>query len=413
MMKVKTLVFVLVGMTFAAGNVQAIVAGPTIAVGDGVGLAGADVTVPMAWDPGAGSFKGVEFRVGFDPALLTFKACALNPPYAGYELNACQLNASGADVDVGLIDSLSSPGPVPAGELGTLTFTISPSAAPGEIPLTVNTIVLPGSPVAAAVDGAITVGSTIARFATSISFSNGYDGSVDVRLTCNNGIPLQQDYAISAAQGVEFVTTEIDVLGDDTRCEITLASLDDGYVAAMSANGNAQTADSCVFQNDTVDTTDADFDAPGDNSCVIQAEPVPSVFLVYKEWLGAEDPVISRQHSIAISCSPAATDTGSGYTTVSAVVGGDGDGDYALNFYPSTAGTTCTAVEDTASLDAAVEPSSGCPDGVEFRIGDATGSCRIVNTVFYEGIPALGRSGLVLLALLMLGVGFIGMRRIT
>jgi len=38
-------------------------------------------------------------------------------------------------------------------------------------------------------------------------------------------------------------------------------------------------------------------------------------------------------------------------------------------------------------------------------------TCTFTNTVFFEGIPTLSQWGLALMALLMLGVGFIGFRR--
>jgi hypothetical protein len=38
-------------------------------------------------------------------------------------------------------------------------------------------------------------------------------------------------------------------------------------------------------------------------------------------------------------------------------------------------------------------------------------SCTIINTVFFEGIPTLGQYGMAILALLMLGVGFVSFRR--
>ena len=38
-------------------------------------------------------------------------------------------------------------------------------------------------------------------------------------------------------------------------------------------------------------------------------------------------------------------------------------------------------------------------------------ACEIVNTVFFEGIPTLNQYGMAILALLMLGVGFVGFRR--
>ena len=39
--------------------------------------------------------------------------------------------------------------------------------------------------------------------------------------------------------------------------------------------------------------------------------------------------------------------------------------------------------------------------------------CTITNTRFYEGIPTLSQYGLAILALLMLGVGLIGFRRLA
>ena len=37
--------------------------------------------------------------------------------------------------------------------------------------------------------------------------------------------------------------------------------------------------------------------------------------------------------------------------------------------------------------------------------------CTITNTESFEGIPTLSQYGMAIMALLMLGVGFIGMRR--
>jgi hypothetical protein len=39
------------------------------------------------------------------------------------------------------------------------------------------------------------------------------------------------------------------------------------------------------------------------------------------------------------------------------------------------------------------------------------GSCTITNTLFFEGIPTLNHYGMALMALLMLGLGVLGLRR--
>jgi hypothetical protein len=70
----------------------------------------------------------------------------------------------------------------------------------------------------------------------------------------------------------------------------------------------------------------------------------------------------------------------------------------------------CTVTE--IQLDSAAEGDDS--DCANLPIGIAQGnSCTIYNTVFFEGIPALNRYGMLLLALLMLGVGVIGFRRFS
>ena len=75
--------------------------------------------------------------------------------------------------------------------------------------------------------------------------------------------------------------------------------------------------------------------------------------------------------------------------------------------------THCWA-EEVGINNTSVSSDQGCLEGVVYEWGgDLTQECTIINTVVFEGIPALSRQGLALLALLMLGVGFIGFRRFT
>jgi len=69
--------------------------------------------------------------------------------------------------------------------------------------------------------------------------------------------------------------------------------------------------------------------------------------------------------------------------------------------------TECWADENVKT--SAVEVDNDC-DKLQLSPG-AGDSCTITNTVFFEGIPTLSQYGMVIMALLMLGVGFIGMRR--
>jgi hypothetical protein len=73
-------------------------------------------------------------------------------------------------------------------------------------------------------------------------------------------------------------------------------------------------------------------------------------------------------------------------------------------------GTFCSVTE--AVVESGVEAdSSDCQDIIVMPGEDA--ECTIVNTRLYEGIPTLNQYGLALLALLMLGVGFVAFRRMV
>ena len=51
-------------------------------------------------------------------------------------------------------------------------------------------------------------------------------------------------------------------------------------------------------------------------------------------------------------------------------------------------------------------------DCASLHVAIASGdSCTVTNTVFFEGIPTLNQYALAILALLILGVGFVGFRR--
>ena len=70
--------------------------------------------------------------------------------------------------------------------------------------------------------------------------------------------------------------------------------------------------------------------------------------------------------------------------------------------------TECVATEIGIN-NSQVDVDNGCL-GIEVAAGMGD-ECTITNTWFFEGIPTLSQYGMAIMALLMLGVGFIGMRR--
>jgi hypothetical protein len=196
---------ILAGLLMGSLSGNALAQNPSIVVGDDSGAAGQQVTVPLTWDDGAATFRGVEFKVGFTDSILSFDSCVLNAPYDSYQLNVCQLN--GSDVELGLIDNVLNPGTVPPGILGEVTFTIDPAAVAGTTPLIVNGVVLEGSPTvdttngeiqilgptysSSPAPGALNVGSAITGQAnpeTIVTISNIGAGILDVTCTDTTGM---------------------------------------------------------------------------------------------------------------------------------------------------------------------------------------------------------------------------------
>ena len=70
--------------------------------------------------------------------------------------------------------------------------------------------------------------------------------------------------------------------------------------------------------------------------------------------------------------------------------------------------TTCTVTENL--VEGGIEVDSSDCQSVSVLVGGSA-ACTIVNTRLYEGIPTLSQYGLGVLALLMLGMGFVAVRR--
>ena len=70
---------------------------------------------------------------------------------------------------------------------------------------------------------------------------------------------------------------------------------------------------------------------------------------------------------------------------------------------------------ETADCTATLYPASTAVEGdsceFSFEVGDEEAGCDLVGITFFEGVPTLSQYGMALMALLMLGVGFIGFRR--
>ena len=244
-----------------------------------------------------------------------------------------------------------------------------------------------------------------------------YTQTVEATLTCNTGNPLQQSFEIGpqTEDKVVFVVENFD-LQEFISCEITASSLTGFIVLSVTANGD-DTGDSCLYEADPVDGTALE----EANTCVFTMAPAPFTFEIEKVWEFDGDEVdVSEFVSGSWECVNVVTpNLNDAVTTISGGFSGYGDFTYTVgggigthpNPWADEASeyTRCFAYENI--IDSAVESDQGCSNGTTFTVADNEGSCTITNTVFFEGIPTLSQYGMAIMALLMLGVGFIGFRR--
>ena len=235
-------------------------------------------------------------------------------------------------------------------------------------------------------------------FATSVLAAGGGDaGSPDVTISCNGGLPLSQ----TAAAGTTFTVTELNV-GD--VCTIELADdlesgwIADGYLSGPAGSEVEDTSGACTFS----------IGAATAWGCIVEAVPAPVDFSVTVDWEISDDadPGIGDGAMVAIYCEDynGSTSTtmpaGPGVTTPIMVTGLVPD--------PDDSSYCMATLENVGS---AVDADDSACDDVSLEVGGGDESCMIYATAFYEGIPTLSQYGMAIMALLMLGLGFVGFRR--
>jgi hypothetical protein len=258
-----------------------------------------------------------------------------------------------------------------------------------------------------------------ASFLTTKDFVPHNDAGVTAVIKCNTGLPLEQDYEIfdnpEPGSSVNFVVTDFEAGAMD--CVITELEVPEGYSVEYKAgvlDGEAEfvsepNPDGCSFGG-----------IVGDGfTCEIINTALPATYTVYKDWVvnfpGGNE-IIDLKADVTIKCNREILNEGAyqeaddphWYLDGSLGDGGSLEAKVAV----TVPGAECSASEDLGSLTSGVEPY---PDGGicpwEPLGPGGSESCTFTNTIFFEGIPTLNQYGLALLALLMLGIGAVGLRR--
>jgi hypothetical protein len=242
-------------------------------------------------------------------------------------------------------------------------------------------------------------------------FSDDNPMPVDVHLVCDTGLPLIQEFAITdpAVGGqwpiVGFVVREYQF--GEMNCHVFEDPIPSGYSSGYSAgtiDGVADISDDddegCFFDNVI----------NGAFTCEISNNADPAEFTVTKYWEieGAIADEVIEEASVQIICNNP-IDGGYAYGNEFAIDDIlEGDGATLTAFVDTTERSAVCRAEENI-YQTGVESVDDC--GPREIPAGGSSSCTITNTVFFEGIPTLGHFGMALMALLMMGVGFIGLRR--
>lgn len=248
---------------------------------------------------------------------------------------------------------------------------------------------------------------TRATFEVTKIFADGNDeDSVTVSIDCNTGIILDQDKVLGDGDSVEFVV--VDFTAGSLNCTIDELDATDGYSADYSGNGDEE---DCTW------TAVADGD---ENDCEITNSPDAVEIEVTKTWnIVGDNNNVNLNYTLRVYCDEvfydevsctASTDCQAASKDVW-IGSDDGEGPgsetFTFDVRPAFPDSSCYVYEQT--FDSAIDTDNGC-GSLTVSAGEGA-SCEIINTVFFEGIPTLSQYGMAIMALLMLGVGFVGFRR--
>jgi hypothetical protein len=257
-----------------------------------------------------------------------------------------------------------------------------------------------------------------ARFETTMVFLDiNPNPTPVVQRVCNTGLPLNQFFEMGHQDIVEFTSTLVPVDELLVRCTITAADVPN-YTTWYSEFGGP----AAIFEPEPCDWTGPELDLlDWTAECHIRMVPELASVTVSKVWdfagaggdvvnttaeffawsqddvlVGGIDCVVEGEGGIAAYC-------------LEHIFIGESPSDWEFGVVTGYLGQFINLVE-LDRVGSSVESSNNCNDTVRVFPG-ADASCVYVNTVFFEGIPTLSQYGLAIMALLMLGVGFVGFRR--
>jgi len=191
------------------------------------------------------------------------------------------------------------------------------------------------------------------------------------------------------------------------NCKVEEIGGTDGYVTSYEAGTITGVAD---IINDDPYGCYYECIIGGQFTCDLTNTAEPTTFTVYKDWVIENDSrdFVDLLVDVAISCESEIFEDGAVQVNDDLwILSGEiGDGGSLTATVDTTTGSArCSAVENI-SKSSGVESADDC--GWRYIPAGSSDFCTFTNTLFFEGIPTLNQYGLMVLALLMLGVGAVG-----
>ena len=306
--------------------------------------------------------------------------------------------------DGGQFSPLTGTWPLPAATEITVTYYIR-DGFDGP-PLYQATVVISDCEDPTVISNVAGVPADRATFRVTKFFADGNDeDEVVVSIDCNTGLILDQDKELENEEWVEFVVT--DFTNGTLTCTIEEDEGPSGYVAEYEGNGDEG---SCTYSE--VGFGEA-------FTCDITNSPDYVDIVVDKDWIVTGDNNdVNLNYDLYAYCTNVFLEAeqqagGDTYYPIENVDDNWGEGPdnetHTFRVKPGFPSSSCRV--DESVYDSAIEVDNGC--GSLTVSAGAGASCSITNSVFFEGIPTLSQYGMALMALLMLGVGFVSFRRFS
>ena len=169
------------------------------------------------------------------------------------------------------------------------------------------------------------LGQSTQNFQVSVSFEPDHSESVQVTLTCNGGLPLEQSFEVTEEKGVTFTVLEF---SPDYSCTLHQAAVK-GFDTAYAANGEASD-DACIFSGDNL---------VGNNSCVISNTWLGNYTTLFEVGMNFTDDN-PMEVEVAVACSGATSVT----ATVDKRVSESSPATFEVT-WPATVSASCTVTQ--------------------------------------------------------------------